>query len=89
MVIESLIGSLSPYLRRLSILVGGVFGLYLILILVRVYYERKKVRILQDIRYDLDRMNESRGLPVSHSRPTLWAGLMKKCSASKPRKKKR
>ena len=65
---ESLVEVFRPLFLKASVVVGGVFGLYLILIIVRVYYERKKVKILEDIRYDLDRANISRGLPYSRTR---------------------
>ena len=55
--LDSLYLLVQPFFKRLSLFVGGIFGLYLILILVRVYYERRKVKLLQAIRYDLDRLN--------------------------------
>ena len=55
--LQPIIDTVQPLLRKLSLLVGGLFGLYLILILARVYYERKKVKLLEAIRYDLDKWN--------------------------------
>lgn len=56
-ILQPLVDVVSPLLVKLSVFVGGLFGLYLILILIRVYYERKKVKLLHDIKYDLDRLN--------------------------------
>ncbi len=63
--LQPLADLLRPLILRLSVIVGGIFGLYVILIAVRVYYERKKLKILNDIRYDMDQLNISRGVPAS------------------------
>ena len=55
--LQPIVDLVQPALLKLSVLVGGIFGLYLLLLFFRVHYERKKVRILQDIRYDLDKLN--------------------------------
>ncbi len=57
-----------PFFIRLSVLVGGIFGLYVILVAFRVYYERKSLRTLEAIRYDLDALNESMGIDSSRHR---------------------
>tara|TARA_Y100000310_G_scaffold295459_1_gene326788 strand:+ start:4523 stop:4840 length:318 start_codon:yes stop_codon:yes gene_type:complete len=48
---------IQPLIKQFTILFGGIAGLYLLLVLARVYYERKKVRLLKDIRFDLDQWN--------------------------------
>ena len=73
--IQPLIDLVQPVFLKLSFLVGGIFGLYLILILVRIHYERKKVRILQDIRYDLDKLNMSRGVKSSRQRKGFFGRI--------------
>ncbi len=72
MGIESFAETIRPYFVKLSVMIGGLFGVYVILLLARVHYERKKVKLLNDIRYDLDRLNMHYGLRYSGSRPTLW-----------------
>lgn len=59
---------LGPLLLQLSLLVGGIFGLYIILILLRVYYERKKLKLLQHIRYNLDQQNHYYGISSSREK---------------------
>lgn len=59
---------LGPVIVKLSVLVGGIFGLYLILILLRVYYERKNMKLLQHIRYNLDQQNRHYGIPSSREK---------------------
>ncbi|MBU0456755.1 MAG: hypothetical protein ABH824_07375 [Nanoarchaeota archaeon] len=68
---QPVIDTLQPLYRKLNVLVGGIFGLYVILVLTRVYYERKKVKILQDIRYDLDNLNVYYKVPYSKEREKL------------------
>lgn len=68
----------SPIFKKISLLVGGIFGLYLILIITRIYYERKKVRLLKDIRYDLDNLNMHYGLRYSR----LNRGLVRRTITS-------
>lgn len=63
---QPLAETLQPLFYKASLLVGGLVGIYLILLAARVYYERRKVRILEDIRYDLDQMNMHYN--VKHSR---------------------
>ena len=76
--VQPLIDLVQPVFLKASILVGGIFGLYLILILVRVHYERKKVKILQDIRYDLDKLNMSRGVKSSRQRKGFFGRMIEK-----------
>lgn len=59
---------LGPVIVKLSLLVGGIFGLYIILILLRVYYERKNMKLLQHIRYNLDQQNQHYGIPSSREK---------------------
>ena len=73
-----------PAVAKLSVVVGGVFGLYLILIFVRVYYERKNYKILKDIRYDLDQLNMYHGLAWSQKKGSI---LRRVVSYVKDRKK--
>ena len=65
-IIDPLIGTFQPIFQKMSLIVGGIFGLYLILILVRVYYERKKVKILKNIHSDLEKLTVHFGVPARH-----------------------
>ena len=56
---------IQPIVSGLKYVVGGLFGLYILLVLIRIHYERKKVNLLKDIRYDLDHLSKHFG--VSHS----------------------
>ena len=74
--LEPLISAVYPFLKKLSLLVGGIFGLYLILIIARVHYERKKVRLLKDIRYDLDRLNMYHGVNCSRQKKGFFRKII-------------
>ena len=64
-LLSPLIEGIKPLMGTISAMVGGLFGLYLIFILSRLYYEHKKVKLMKDIRYDLDYLNQHFGLPYS------------------------
>ncbi len=59
---------INPVIVKLSVLVGGIFGLYVILIILRVHYERKNMKLLQHIRYNLDQQNQYYGIPSSQEK---------------------
>ena len=77
-----------PFFAKLSLLAGGVLGIYLLLLLVRVYYERKKAKILSDIKYDLDSLNENQGITSSKDRKNWLQNLMSKDSEATAGKRK-
>ncbi len=74
--LQSVLDTVNPFLRQLSFFIGGIFGLYLILMIARVYYERKSVKILKDIRYDLDRLNMHYGLSCSQNNKGLFRRMI-------------
>lgn len=75
--LKPLVDAFSPWLRKLNVIVGGIFGLYVILILVRIYYERKKMKILQQIRYNLDNLTAHFGLQGSRKNNGLFRKVMR------------
>ena len=88
--LRPLIDLVQPVFLKASLVVGGIFGLYIILILVRIHYERKKVKILQDIRYNLDKANMAHGVKSSRQRKCffgrIFAAIRKKISYKKMNK---
>mgnify|MGYP003965058339 FL=1 len=60
--IQPLIDFFQPIFVKASLVVGGIFGVYLLLLIARVHYERKKVKLLQDISFDLDQLNMFHGI---------------------------
>jgi len=72
MAVEGLANIFLPIIENVKVIVGGIFGLYVVLLGVRIYYERQKVSLLKDIRYDLDYLNKHYGLNYSGARPRWW-----------------
>lgn len=64
-IVQPLTDSIRPLVINLSYLLGGIFGLYAVLIIVRIYYEKRAIRVLKDIRFDLDQLNSHYGLRTS------------------------
>ena len=75
-VFQPAVDVIQPLLVKISLLVGGLFGIYVILLLARVYYERKKVNILEDIRYDLDHLNMYYNIGYSAARKGIFSQLI-------------
>lgn len=86
--LQPLIDTVQPVLVKLSLLVGGIFGIYLLMFLARVHYERKQTKLLQDIRYNLDRLNQHYGLSSSETKPTLWKKFLALFKRTESKKKK-
>ncbi|MDO8511555.1 MAG: hypothetical protein Q7S55_05320 [Nanoarchaeota archaeon] len=64
--------ALGPILQKISILVGGIFGIYVILTLLQIQRERKKIRLLQDIRNDLDLLTKHFGVKHAHEKKGIF-----------------
>ncbi len=64
-ITNQLESTVQPLIKLAEYILGGLFGLYILLTLIRIHYERKKVNLLKDIKYDLD--NISKHFGVSHS----------------------
>lgn len=74
--LQPLVEVIRPLLVKASLLVGGIFGIYIILILVRIHYERRNMKLLQQIRYDLDQQNYHYGIPSSQEKKGFWHRLI-------------
>ena len=70
--------TLQGLLDRINVLVGGIFGLYLIFILFRIHHERQKVKLLKHILYNLDQLNKHYHLPISKENKSFWWKLFHK-----------
>ena len=71
-----LTNALQPILQKISLLVGGIFGIYVILAMMQIYRERKKVKLLQDIRNDLDLLTKHFGVKHSHEKRGILQRLL-------------
>ncbi len=66
--LQPLVDVVRPLLVKVSVLIGGLFGLYIILLLVRIHYERRNMKLLESIRYNLDQLNRHFQVPSSRER---------------------
>ena len=71
-----LINALQPILQKAALFVGGIFGLYLIFALLQYHRERKKIRLLQDIRNDLDLLTKHFGVKHSHEKKNIFRRIL-------------
>ena len=63
-------GVLGGTLRYLEAFVGGIFGLYLLLVILRWHESRRLVHILKDIKHDIREMSKHMGADLKE-RDTL------------------
>ena len=75
-------GVLGGFLSYVEALIGGIFGLYLILVVLRWYESRRLVNILKDIKHDIKFMAEHMGVEIKE-RETLVRKIKKKKSKKK------
>jgi len=69
-----------PFFAKLSLFAGGFLIIYILLLLAKVYYERRKVKLLAGIKYNLDALNEYQGIATSKDRKNWLQKLMSKDS---------
>ena len=67
-----------PFFAKLSLFAGGFLIIYILLLIAKVYYERKKVKLLGDIKYNLDALNEHQGISASKDQKNWFQKLMSK-----------
>jgi len=70
--LDSFVSSIQPLFIKLSLFISGVGLLYLVLILIRVYYEREKVNLLKDIRYNQIQLNKHYGVQYTQHKPNFF-----------------
>jgi len=71
LIVQLLIDKIPSLITNLSIIFGGIFGLYLIMTLSRMYYDRKNYLLLKDIRFNLEQLNKHYGLRYSEGNRSL------------------
>ncbi len=57
-LVEPLVAPVQQFLTFASAILGGVFGLYVISILLRVFYERKVLREVRALKKDIAALSE-------------------------------
>ena len=64
--------ALQPIIEKIIFLAGGIFGIYVILTLLQIQRERKKIRLFQDIRNDLDLLTKHFGVKHAHEKRGIF-----------------
>lgn len=82
-ILQPVLDLLQPYLEALSFIGGGILILYVLLLILRVRYERQKVKILKDIRYDLDHLNMHYGVRHSSEKKGLFTRALQYLKGTK------
>ncbi len=77
-ITNQLESTIQPLIKLAEYILGGLFGLYVLLVLIRIHYERKKVNLLKDIRFDLDNLSKHFGVSHSALRKGFFARLWAK-----------
>lgn len=73
--LQPLADIIGPVVQEVQVLVGGIFGIYLILVLVRIYFEHRKLRVMYQIRDHLHCLNVHFGSDEVCERRGFWKGL--------------
>jgi hypothetical protein len=58
LILKELLGTIAPALEWLSWLVGGLFGLYVIYFLIKLYLDRRRIKILKNVQSDVEYLKE-------------------------------
>ncbi len=66
--LEPIIGPLNHLMGVLQYLVGGIFGLYLILVILRWYESRRLATLMRDVKSELKALNKHFGVKVKPTR---------------------
>lgn len=75
---QPIAAALQVVLDKLNVIVGGIFGLYVIFIIFRIHHERQKIKLLKSILYNLDQLNKYHHLPIANEKKGFWWRLFHK-----------
>src|SRR3989344_7014946 len=84
-----LTNALEPILQKISFLAGGIFGIYVILAVLQIQRERKKIRLLQEIRNELDLLTHHFGVKHTHIKKGIFRRMLSVFSPEPDRKPKK
>ncbi|HIJ98249.1 MAG TPA: hypothetical protein VJH68_04225 [Candidatus Nanoarchaeia archaeon] len=71
-----LIEVVRPLFIKLNFVIGGIFGATVLLVIVRIYYENKTIRLLKAIKFDLDQQNKRQGISYSQQRKYFYQRIL-------------
>jgi hypothetical protein len=70
-IIETIASITQPIVAKTSLILGGIFGLYLILTAIRIIFEYRRIKLLKEIKYDLKQLNGHFKINTYKNRPRL------------------
>ncbi len=70
-----LIEVVRPVFVKLSFVLGGIFGATILLVLARMYYDHKTVKLLKAIKFNLDQANKHMGISYSFQKKNYFEQL--------------
>lgn len=57
-ILQPLMDVVEPILSTLSWMIGGIFGIYLLWLVTKIYFDNKRVKLLKEIRDDIKFLRE-------------------------------
>ncbi len=69
-ILGPIIGPLTRFIDIIQYIVGGIFGIYLILVILRWYESRKLVRLMTDVKQELKSLNKHLGVKTRKQKTT-------------------
>tara|TARA_Y100000034_G_scaffold20758_2_gene23819 strand:- start:6486 stop:6767 length:282 start_codon:yes stop_codon:yes gene_type:complete len=82
-ILEPIIGPLNQFIGIIQYLVGGIFGLYLILVILRWYESRRLASMMRDVKDQLVALNTHFGVKVKERPVKSKINQIKKAMKSK------
>ena len=70
-IVNSTLAGLQPLLLKIGLAAGTIFVIYIIVVLLKLHAERRKVKLLEKILFDLDQLNIHFGAHHSGMRKTF------------------
>ncbi|HIG95331.1 TPA: hypothetical protein HA249_00365 [Candidatus Woesearchaeota archaeon] len=59
LILEQLVQGIPLAIRKFEVLVGGIFGLYLLFLAMRYFHDRKQLKLLHDIKLEIANLNHN------------------------------
>ena len=82
--LQPLMDVVGPVISTLSWMIGGIFGIYVLWLLIKIYYDHKRIKILKEIRNDIKFLREQ-----AESKSNDVTNHKAKSKKAKKRKKKK
>lgn len=59
LALTSIAQAMPVYIQKIQVLVGGIFGLYLIFLIIRYFHDKKQLKLLKDIKLEIANLNHN------------------------------